>query len=260
MTNNIFASGLRFERGSELLDWRIDTLREKEPETLAWLETLRVKSAPALIDIGANIGIYSLYAAAAMQEHDGAVLAVEPQYANYRVLLSNIRLNPHLRVFPLHAGVNSVPGLTGLTVKDARPGASGGQVANSSDQEALRGTSANGDAAEMDDGIEGSEIELISTFTLDYLGSMLTSTNIYIKIDVDGLEASILKSGEKLLADERTLSVLVEFNHPDEEHFWSQELAACGLRRDYTFESLAGHSSTRRQRTGQPARNVIFSR
>ncbi len=45
----------------EVTNMRIDTFEIKEPETLNWINSF--KKGDTLLDIGANVGIYSLYAA-----------------------------------------------------------------------------------------------------------------------------------------------------------------------------------------------------
>ena len=45
----------------ELNDWRAITFASKEPETLAWIETF--ENSSVFWDVGANIGLYSIYAA-----------------------------------------------------------------------------------------------------------------------------------------------------------------------------------------------------
>ena len=62
----------------------------KEPWTVAWLErTLR--AGDVFYDVGANVGAYSLVAAALGRAE--RVVAVEPGYASYAALCDNIVLN-----------------------------------------------------------------------------------------------------------------------------------------------------------------------
>jgi hypothetical protein len=55
-----------------LLEYRARTLLEKEPETIAWIDTFA--DGDVQRDIGANVGVYSLYAA--LRGHE--VLSFEP--------------------------------------------------------------------------------------------------------------------------------------------------------------------------------------
>ena len=60
------------------------TFETKEPETLNWIRGFDAEDN--LLDIGANIGIYSLYAA----YKGGNVTAIEPDALNYALLNLNI--------------------------------------------------------------------------------------------------------------------------------------------------------------------------
>ena len=54
----------KFNQSSGLSQWRAETFWEKEPETILWTESFRSLTHRNLdfIDIGANLGIYSLFA------------------------------------------------------------------------------------------------------------------------------------------------------------------------------------------------------
>lgn len=53
--------------------WRVDSSFEKEPVTIQWLAELA--PGDVLVDVGANVGMYSLWAA---KTRDGRVCAFEP--------------------------------------------------------------------------------------------------------------------------------------------------------------------------------------
>lgn len=63
-------------------------LQENEPETIRWLDSLPANEV--LWDIGANNGLYTIYAAKALGLR---VLAFEPSASTYAVLTRNIELN-----------------------------------------------------------------------------------------------------------------------------------------------------------------------
>lgn len=64
--------------------WRVETLYTKEPDTIAWIERFEPNSV--FWDVGANIGIYSLYAAAFGHE----VYAFEPDAGLFAALTSGV--------------------------------------------------------------------------------------------------------------------------------------------------------------------------
>ena len=76
---------------------------EKEPWTVAWIEALPADAV--LYDVGANVGSYSLIAAACGLE----TVAIEPGFANYAALCKNlIRNRPHTwTVTPLCVALGS---------------------------------------------------------------------------------------------------------------------------------------------------------
>ena len=67
---------------------RARTLFIKEPETIEWIDTF--EEGDVLWDIGANVGVYSLYAAI-IKKAD--VLSFEPSASNYFILNKNIEIN-----------------------------------------------------------------------------------------------------------------------------------------------------------------------
>lgn len=77
-----------FSAPNDLSQYRLDTFSTKEPETLDWIDSLAEGSV--LWDIGANIGLYSIYAAKA---RNCRVYAFEPSVFNLELLAKNIFLN-----------------------------------------------------------------------------------------------------------------------------------------------------------------------
>ena len=76
---------LTFTVPNQLNRFRIDTFSTKEPETLEWIDTIPNNST--LWDIGANVGLYSIYAAKAK---NCKVIAFEPSVFNLELLARNI--------------------------------------------------------------------------------------------------------------------------------------------------------------------------
>lgn len=67
---------------------RVRSLFSKEPITLAWIDSFRENEV--LFDIGANVGMYTVYAAVMRQAR---VYSFEPEALNYAELNKNIYLN-----------------------------------------------------------------------------------------------------------------------------------------------------------------------
>ena len=70
---------------------RINTFFTKEPETLAWIDNFEGDNKITFWDIGANIGIYSIYAA--LSHKNIQIISFEPSTSNLRVLSQNISKN-----------------------------------------------------------------------------------------------------------------------------------------------------------------------
>jgi FkbM family methyltransferase len=79
---------LRFLNVSKGAYLRASGLHEKEPATLRWID--RMEPGSVFWDIGANLGVMSLYAA---QRGDLDVHAFEPAAVNYYLLTGNCELN-----------------------------------------------------------------------------------------------------------------------------------------------------------------------
>ena len=80
---------LLFTKANEICDWRIKSFSSKEPETLDWIDSMETNSV--IWDIGANIGLYSCYAAKKI--FNSKVFAFEPSVFNLEILARNIHLN-----------------------------------------------------------------------------------------------------------------------------------------------------------------------
>ena len=67
---------------------RAGSLFTKQPQTIAWIDSFRPGSV--FWDVGANVGVYTLYAA---RRGDTRVVAFEPAAVNYFVLSANCEIN-----------------------------------------------------------------------------------------------------------------------------------------------------------------------
>lgn len=184
---------LRFSVPNQLCLWRIDTFSTKEPETLAWIDSLPENSI--LWDIGANVGLYSIYAAKKMNMQ---VWAFEPSVFNLEILARNIYLNN------LAMNVCILP----FALSDK----------NGSNKMRLTTTEWGGALSTFGKsfGWDGKEIRQIFEYqtyglSVDNVVDMLSvSMPEYIKMDVDGLEHFILRGGVNVLQNVKEM--LIEIN------------------------------------------------
>jgi FkbM family methyltransferase len=180
---------------------RASKIGSKEPGTVSWLhKTLRADDV--FYDIGANVGIYSVFAAARISR--GRVYSFEPHAGNFEVLLRSICLNNMAdRIAPLSVALDAQSGCIDFAYHELRAGSTGSQLATSP-------------LAVAQD--HAAVVELKSTQAID---SMLAAGQIepatVIKIDVDGAELNILRGMERLLAARSVRSLQVEIDPPQND-------------------------------------------
>lgn len=176
--------------------YRANTLFEKEPETIEWIDSF----APGSVyyDIGANVGVYTIYAGA-MGKAD-TVLAFEPEAANYALLNRNVALNGlENRVTCLNIAFSDSVRLDYLHLSKLEIGAARHSFGGMSPEE--------GSAPQVtfkQGAISYSIDDFIQTFNPAFPN--------YIKIDVDGLETKILNGAKKTLKDPRMKSIIMEID------------------------------------------------
>jgi FkbM family methyltransferase len=196
--------------------WRVQTIREKEPWTLEWIASF----APGdiLLDCGANVGMYTIWAAVT---RDCSVYAFEPEAQNYAILNRNIQMNnvAHL-VKGYCMGLFDVTGLSLLHMADMRVGGSNhalGEALNF-EHKPLR--------ANFVQGCYGARLdELVAA------GSIPVPN--HIKIDVDGFEPKVIAGSRETLRNAAVKSLLIETNQNLPDHMaMVEELNALGFRHD----------------------------
>jgi FkbM family methyltransferase len=198
----------------------------KEPWTVRWIEQ-SVRPGDVLYDVGANVGSYSLIAAAQPVD-DLRVVAVEPGYASYAALCDNVVLNGFQRtVTPLPVLLSERTGMVELGYRSIDPGAA----------EHL-----------LPPGASVAYRQPVLSFRLDDLVSTAgVPPPTLLKIDVDGAEAAVFAGAPRMLASPALRSILVE------------------IKRDLTDEIVphlaeAGFAVRTRvdDRDGQPLRDVWY--
>ena len=162
---------------------------------LEWIEEY---GGGVFFDIGANIGIYSLYYTQAKQ---GNVYSFEPSVFNLRQLAKNISINQLSERITLVS--NPLSESTGIAKFINGSADEGGALS----------------AFGVKYGFDGEPI--ISDITYSVLGfslddmfekSVLTEQPSLIKIDVDGIEHLILKGATKTLKSKELKSLYIEVN------------------------------------------------
>jgi len=184
---------LKFYIPNRLSYYRVNTFNTKEPETLNWIDKFEKKTT--FWDVGANIGLYSCYAA---KKRECKVFAFEPSIFNIEWLGKNIFLNK------LVEKIVVIPSPLSETVLENK--------LNFSSIEWGGALTTFGKSY----GHDGKDLKKIFEFStmgisMDEAKNLLKIPQpMYIKIDVDGIEYLILKGGEKVLLN--TKELLIEVN------------------------------------------------
>jgi FkbM family methyltransferase len=208
---------LVFHTPSQLLISRAESLLSKEADTIQWIDGF--DKGAVFWDVGANVGVYSLYAA---RQRQASVVAFEPLAPNYFVLTRNIqsnRLSEQVRAYCL-----ALCGESKLGVLNTPAPAMGVAISQ---------FGACGEVSRYYEG--GSEISTQGTFGMsidDFAAQFHPPFPNHLKIDVDGIELPILTGASNVLGDPRLKSVMVELNvsHQDEYRAANRLLAKSGFQ------------------------------
>jgi len=216
--------------------WRVDTFFDKEPDTLEWIAGF--ERGEVLVDVGANVGMYTIWAAITRAAR---VFAFEPESQNYALLYANIVRNGLTRqVTGYCAALSDEQSFSLLYLSDFMAGGSVHTFGAEHDYKLARRPSAT---------VQGG----IST-TLDHLvASGAVPLPHHIKIDVDGLEHKVIAGSRDVLANPKVKSVLVEINTnlaehraliPELEQFgfrYSRDQAQRSMRKEGPFTGVGNH-------------------
>jgi FkbM family methyltransferase len=187
--------GLRFVVQTPIEHWRATTLLTKEPGTIAWLQEA-CKPGTVVLDVGANVGAYTLYAARLVGP-TGHVIAVEPHVGTAHTLLQNVRKNGFEdRVTVLTVALGARAGWQKFHYSSLIAGSSGHQLGHRRNEAGQEFTPAS--------------IEVKCTTTVDRLviEGVMPSPSV-VKIDVDGNEPDILFGMRTVLLTVQALQVEV---------------------------------------------------
>jgi len=190
---------IKFFIPNQITSWRVNTYFSKEPETLEWIDSFENKDDIVFWDIGANIGLYSIYNS--IKNPKSTTIAFEPSSSNLRILTRNISINnfeKKIKVVPLP-----------LTNKE-------NIFQEMKEKNFVEGGALNTFGEKFD--FEGKEFNpqmkynLLGTSMNYFIQNSILNIPDYIKIDVDGIEHLILEGGDKFLSNEKVKSLSIEIN------------------------------------------------
>ncbi len=206
----------RFYTPNEKTRWRAATLYTKEPVTIEWLRAM--PKGAVFVDVGANVGVYTVYAAVA---REARVYAFEPEAQNFALLNRNIGAN----------------GLGRLVVAFCAALADVRTVDRLYLAEGTAGSSCHSFGSEVGFDLEprpAAHVQGCLSLRLDDLVSEgVVPVPRYVKIDVDGFEHKVVAGARRTLERPEVRELLVEINHNLEQHLdLIGELNRLGFRHD----------------------------
>lgn len=238
-TGNGGSVPLKFFAPTPLLRRRAAAMLDKEPDTIAWIDTF--DRCAVFWDVGANVGVFALYAAAV---RGCRVLAFEPSAANYFVISRNVELNALAdRMTAYCLAVAPATELGVINLDSADLGAAMSQFGRPGD--ASRYGSRH---APIVQGVAGVTLE-------DLVARFNAPPPTYLKIDVDGLELPILQGGRTLLRHPALREIMVELSLIDH----AERARAVELLHDSGF-ALRSHGAAQGGGAEQAANHLFVRR
>lgn len=189
---------------SWVTDLRMKNFSTAEPETLQWIRSFEADEV--FWDVGANVGMYSLYAALGRHK----VVALEPSPWNLEALTKNILQNNFgqlITVVPLAVSNQVTQTNFYVSNKYQTSGGAHHSIGNPIDQFG---------AQVLDrDALQVVTISIDSLITI----FKLPKPN-HLKVDIDGLEFEVLQGASETLSSVRSLLVECFPNHPERENLF----------------------------------------
>lgn len=154
-----------------------------------------VKKGDIVVDIGANIGYYTLIAAKLVGE-EGKVYAFEPEPYNFGLLLRNIETNGYKNIIPVQKGISNKRGMSKLFLSPENLGA---HTLYNLDQER--------------------KFVEVETITIDEYFESEEKIDV-VKIDVEGAEEIVLDGMQKIIK-KNNLKIFIEPKKCGKEPFFT---------------------------------------
>jgi|TARA_B110000459_G_scaffold194033_1_gene232966 FkbM family methyltransferase len=222
----VLGNKVNFFIPNKAVDLRVKRIFSKEPGTLKWIDSFKNDEKTIFWDIGANIGLFTLYAS---QKHNNIkIFSFEPSTSNLRVLSRNISINKlqeriSINQFPLTKNENSY-----LVLKETR--FQEGCASNTFGE---------------DFGHDGNKIHEKNSYKVfgnninNLIDKKILDLPDYIKIDVDGIEHLILEGADKYLNSKKIKSISVEIN----EKFEKQKIMVNKILLSNKFKFVSKNNS-----------------
>lgn len=165
-----------------------------EPEMLAWIDGF--KAGETFWDIGANIGLFTMYAA---QRKDLTILAFEPNGLNFGITIEHMVLNKldaYAQCFCVAFAQKTEIGH--LVCSDAEVGQAGNNLVEEDGTSITRENT-------------NTFRQAVPVYSIDdFITAFGLAIPDHVKLDVDGLEHIILRGGTKTLSQIKSLMIEIE--------------------------------------------------
>ena len=158
-----------------------------------------VNKGDVVIDIGANIGYYTLMFAKLVGD-TGKIYSFEPDPRNFLILEKNIQINGYNNVILEKKAVSNKLGKSTLYVNENSAGSSMHKPNNVVNQ------------------------IYVDLITLDNYFEVNTITPDFIKIDIEGYELNALKGMESILQSSDKTKIMIEYNPLTKKEFNSDPM------------------------------------
>jgi FkbM family methyltransferase len=179
---------------------RAESYLTKEPDMIQWINKFDEKVI--FLDVGANVGLYSIYAA---KRGVKKVISIEPESQNFALFNKNVYLNKlSSKIVGLNIGFSDRNGLESLFIPKFHPGSALNNLGDNLNYK-------------KEFFLEDFKQSVIS-FTIDsFFMSYPDFFPTHLKIDVDGIERKIINGAIKTLSDPRLREIVIELNSHLEE-------------------------------------------
>lgn len=211
---NCNVDGMLFNLPNRHVQWRVETIYTKEPDTVSWIRAMTAGSV--FYDVGANIGLYTMLAA----KQGLRVFAFEPEGQNFALLVRNLALNRISK-----ESVVAYP----FCITD-------GQSINTLRLQSLQvGGSCHSYASDLNYKREEKQWAYEQGSVGFSLDALVFEAGMpqpdHIKVDVDGFEDKVLLGAERVLRNTKSILVEMDSNNADHMH-WKAELEGQGFSTD----------------------------
>lgn len=220
--------------------WRVNSLFNKEPDTIEWIGSFRPDDT--LLDVGANVGMYSIWAAATRGCN---VYAFEPESQNYALLCQNIHSNQLSdKVTAFCVALSDETAFDRLNLSYFMQGGSCHTFKEPLDYKLENFTPA------FQQGCFATTLDAL-------IEQAAIPVPTHIKIDVDGIEHRVIAGMQQTLQNMAVQSVLIEINTHLQEH---QQLLEQMHGLGFSHDAAKAQHHMCKEGTFAGVGNVIFFR